>query len=146
MVEVIHGSCCSRATSRRPPLILAIFSIRVGYGKAFFVVRVEPIVGIVLQLVGIQIVILVIFVLVLISQVVGVVQIILIFFLKSFFVDFLAELADDVLLLKCVTDCQPRTPTCGFLNPLLRLIIAGGKFMKASAFATRVGSIRKFAN
>jgi hypothetical protein len=106
----------------------------------------ESIIGVV----GIQIVILVvvfiIVLIILIGQVIGVVQIILVLFLKSFFIDLFAELTDDVFLLKSVTDCQSRTPTCGFLNPLLGLIITGGEFMEAGAFSTRVGSIGKFAN
>ena len=46
---------------------------------------------------------------------------------------------------KSVTDCQSKMPTRGFLNLLLGLVIAGGIFMEAGAFATRVGTIRKFA-
>lgn len=62
---MIHRSCCSRAASRGPPLILAVFSIRIGYSEAFFIIRVESVIGIiVLQLVDIQIVVLVVFIIV----------------------------------------------------------------------------------
>jgi hypothetical protein len=56
--------------------------------------------------------------------------------LESFFIDLFAQLTNDIFLLKSVADCQSRTPTCGFLNPLLGFIITGGKFMEAGAFAT----------
>jgi hypothetical protein len=67
MVEVVHRSCCSRAASRRPPLILAIFSIRIGHSEAFFIVGMKSIVRIVvLQLIVIQIVILLVVVLIIV--------------------------------------------------------------------------------
>ena len=62
IVQVVHGSCCSRTAGWGPPLILAVFAIRVGNSKALLVIRVETIVRIVfLSLIFIFLIIVIVF-------------------------------------------------------------------------------------
>ena len=143
IIQVVHGSCCSRTAGWGPPLILAVFAIRIGNSKALFVIRVETIVRIVfLRLVFLLIVLIVI----LVSRIIIlVVQVIFVLFCKCLLVDLFAKLTDDVLLLKSVGHGEPRTPASRLLDPFLGLIVAGGKFVESSTFSAGVRSIGKLA-
>lgn len=99
---MVHGSCCSRTAGWGPPLILAVFAIRVGNSKALLVIRVETIVRIVfLSLIFIFLII--VLIVILISRIIIIlVQVIFVLFCKCLLIDLLAKLTDNVLLLKSV--------------------------------------------
>jgi hypothetical protein len=106
IIQVVHGSSCSRTAGRSPPFVLAVFAIRVGNCKAFLVIRVETVVRIVF-LGLVDIIFILVLVIIVISRIVIilVVQVIFILFLKCLLIDLLAKLTDNVLLLKSVGDC-----------------------------------------
>jgi hypothetical protein len=142
IIQVVHGSCCSRAAGWSPPFVLAVFAIGVGNRKALFVVRVETVVRIfLLSLVFIIFVVVLIVILISRIVIILVVQVIFVLFCKCLLVDLLAKLTNNVLLLKSVGHGQSRTPAGRLLNPFLGLVITGGKFVESSSFTAGVRSV-----